>query len=346
MADTMKALILKHDGLETEKPDSIALTDMSPFVEYGDLPKQELQEGQVRIKVALASVNPSDEMFIQGLYGQRRIKGNAAGFEGVGEVVESGGGPIADGIRGLRVAFVAAPNGQGAWSEYSISDAATCIPLIDGVRDEDGAAMIVNPLTALAMFDIVKEEGEKAFIVSAGASQLCKLMIAEAKEAGYRPIALVRRDEQIEPLIALGAAHVLNTESSSFDADFRAVAKAEKPRIFLDAVANSTSALVFNGMGRGARWVIYGKLDEELPTILEPGQLIFMSKQIEGFWLTKWMMEKPLPEKMTAIQAAQKNFASGAWQTDVTAIVPLSEAMSRLPEELAKPNGKVFIKPD
>jgi len=26
-------------------------------------------------------------------------------------------------------------------------------------------------------------------------------------------------------------------------------------------------------------------------------------------------------------------------------VVPLAEAMARLPEELAKPNGKVFIRP-
>ena len=341
----MKALILKEGGYAASRPDSIVLTDMSPHVEYVDLEQPKPKEGQVRIKVALASVNPSDEMFIQGLYGQSRVAGQAAGFEGVGEVVESGGGNIADGLVGLRVAFVAAPDGQGSWSEQAIATAATCIPLIDGVRDEDGAAMIVNPLTALAMFDIVKEDGEKAFIVSAGASQLCKLMITVAADEGYRPIALVRRDEQIEPLKSIGAAHVLNTQAPDFAAELSTILKAEKPRIFLDAVANQTSALVFNTMGRKSRWVIYGKLDDELPTLMEPGQMIFMMKQIEGFWLTRWMTEKPLADKMAAIQNAQKRFASGEWKTDVTAIVPLAEAVNRLPEELAKLNGKVFIKP-
>jgi hypothetical protein len=42
---------------------------------------------------------------------------------------------------------------------------------------------------------------------------------------------------------------------------------------------------------------------------------------------------------------AQKRFSDGRWSTDVTAVVPLDEAMARLPAELAKPNGKVFIKP-
>ena len=61
--------------------------------------------------------------------------------------------------------------------------------------------MIVNPLTALAMFGIVQEEGEKAFVLTAGASQLSKLMIGAAREdEGFRPIAIVRRDDQIAPL--------------------------------------------------------------------------------------------------------------------------------------------------
>lgn len=341
----MRSLLLKEDGFATSKPESTVLTNMTPFLELGELPEPQPMEGHVKIKMKLASVNPSDEMFIQGLYGQKRIVGNGAGFEGVGEVVESGGGPIADGLMGLRVAFVAAPGTPGTWGEYSIANAATCIPLIEGVRDEDGAAMIVNPLTALAMFDIVREEGTKPFIITAGASQLCKLMISAAKDEGFEPIAIVRRDEQIDLLKSQGATHVLNCTSDSFSKDMASLLRETKPRIFLDAVANQQSAEIFDAMPNKSRWIIYGKLDEELPTLKQPGQLIFQMKQIEGFWLTRWMTEKPLAEKMTAIQSAQKRFASGEWQTDVTAIIPLDDVMEKLPAELAKPNGKVFIRP-
>ena len=341
----MHALILLGDGYAQDRPESTVLTEMAPFVRLGTLPIPEPGDGQVRIDITLASINPSDEMFIQGLYGQPRIGGNAAGFEGVGIVNASGGGPIADALVGQRVAFVATPGAPGSWSEFSIADAQTCIPLIDGVRDEDGAAMIVNPLTALAMFEIVKENESKSFIVSAGASQLSKLMITSARDEGYRPIALVRRDSQIEDLKALGAVHVLNVESDGFAEALREVLGAEKPRVFLDAVANDVSAVVFAAMGRKSRWVIYGKLGDELPTILEPGHMIFMMKQIEGFWLTRWMVEKSMEEKMSAIMTAQSRFASGEWQTDVTAIVDLRDAVENVATELAKLNGKVFIKP-
>ncbi len=341
----MKALLLKNGGYSKEQPESFILDDMTPFVEMGEMAEPTPKDGQVKIKISLASINPSDEMFIQGFYGQPRLLGNAAGFEAVGEVVESGGGKIADGIMGLRVAFVASPGTPGTWGEFSIADAATCIPLIPGVRDEDGAAMIVNPLSAYAMFGLVKEEDSKSFIVSSGASQLSKLMIGIAKDEGYAPIAIVRRDSQIEMLKKLGAAHVLNSENETFIKDLKALTRTEKPRVFLDAVSNQISAQVFDVMPNRSRWVIYGKLDKELPTILRPGQMIFQSKRIEGFWLTRWMLDKPLAENMTAIQAVQSRFASGEWKTDVTAIVPLEDAIKRVPIELKKLNGKVFIKP-
>lgn len=342
----MKSLILTQSGYAQGKPQANALADVSPFLRYGDLPEPEPTEGEVKIRIILASVNPSDEMFIQGYYGQPRIVDNSAGFEGVGEVVASGGGSVADGLVGLRVAFVAKPGKPGSWGEYSLADASTCIVLIDGVSDVDGAAMIVNPLTALAMFDLVKQQDSKSFILSAGASQLCKLMITVAAEEDYAPIAIVRRDSQIGPLKKLGAAHVFNCLDDGFSAGLNDVMRDEKPRVFLDAVANQTSAEIFNAMPGKSRWVVYGKLDEQLPTILQPGQLIFQSKCIEGFWLSRWLKETPLAQKIGVIQQVQKRFATGGWQTDVTAIVPMAEAMDRLAGELSKPDGKVFIKPD
>ena len=73
--------------------------------------------------------------------------------------------------------------------------------------------------------------------------------------------------------------------------------------------------------------------------------MIFAGKRIEGFWLAEWMRKSPPSAgRMPAIEA-QKRFADGRWATDVTAVVPLSEAIARLPVELAKPNGKVFIAP-
>lgn len=339
---TMKALLLTNDGYAREHSGNV-LEAMAPYVEPATIDVPKPGEGQVLVKVALASINPSDVMFVKGLYGQPRSKGRPAGFEGVGEVVAAGAG--AEALMGKRIAFAAGRSGWGSWAQYAVADAPACIPIMEGLRDEDAAAMIVNPLTALAMFDIVREEGQKAFVLTAGASQLCKLMIGAAREAGFRPIAIVRRDEQVAMLKRAGAAHALNADAPDFSQKLAAVMEEEKPRILLDAVTGRLAGTIFNAMPRGARWIVYGRLDAGETVIPEPGQLIFMHKRIEGFWLTEWMRAVGPERRAAVVMEAQQRFADGRWATDVTAIVPLNEAMERVPAELSKPNGKVFIRP-
>lgn len=339
----MNALLLVGDGYD-RTPTGSALEAMEPYVVPGRIGVPTPNGRQVLIKVSLASINPSDVMFVKGQYGQPRFKGQPAGFEGVGTVVAAGDDPMAQWFNGKRIAFATGITNWGSWADYAIAEAAACIPLIDAIRDEDAAAMIVNPLTAVAMFGIVKDEGEKAFVMTAGASQLSKLIMGIAREEGFRPIVTVRRDDQISLLKEAGATHVLNHSAPDFETQLKDVLKEEQPRIFLDAQTGPVAASIFHHMGKRSRWIVYGRLDMAETVIREPGQLIFMHKKIEGFWLTEWMRQSK-ERREAAVMDAQKRFAEGRWSTDVTAVVPLSEAMARVPAELAKPNGKVFIKP-
>lgn len=339
----MRALLLKDDGYAAV-PSGSVLEAMEPYVAEGTIAVPSPGPSQILVKVSLASINPSDVMFLKGLYGQPRMQGRPPGFEGVGIVAAAGPDPAAQALVGRRVAFATGVSNWGSWAEYAVANASAAIPLIDGVADADGAAMIVNPLTALAMFDIVRDEGAKAFVLTAGASQLCKLIMGVAREEGFRPIAIVRRDDQIPLLEAAGAAHVLNAEAADFRGRLREVMKAEQPRVFLDAVTGPLASAIFDAMPRRGRWIVYGRLDPSATTIREPGQLIFQDKKIEGFWLRDWMLRHP-ERRGVAVMEAQKRFADGRWKTDVTAVVPIAEAIRRVPEELAKPNGKVFIAP-
>jgi NADPH:quinone reductase-like Zn-dependent oxidoreductase len=255
----MKALLLKHDGYSV-MPSGSELEALEPYVTLDVVPVPVPKPSQLLIKVSLASINPSDVMFLKGMYGQPRQKGHPAGFEGIGIVVAAGDELLAKSFVGKRVAFAAGLTGWGSWAEYAVAEAGACIPLTETVRDEDGAAMIVNPLTALAMFDIVRQEGEKAFILTAGASQLGKLIISLAWEEGFRPIAIVRRDDQIPLLREIGAAHVLNAEDANYRASLKEILKAEQPRIFLDAVTGPLASGIFHLMPRHSRWIIYGSI--------------------------------------------------------------------------------------
>jgi len=334
----MQAVLLRQGGYASDAIPASQVREVAQWLEQGELPLPQPDADQVLIKVKAAMINPSDLAFIQGGYGQPRVQGAAAGFEGVGEVIK-GQGDYAKSLVGQRVSFVT--NGSGTWAEYALADAAQVIPLRPDLRDEDGAALIVNPLTAAAMVDLVPEGG--AFIASGAASQLGKLMAGLAAETGKRMIGLVRRDETISPLKELGATAVLNEISENFATDLKATLKSERPTVFLDCIAGAVSARVFAAMGKDSSWVIYGKMTRELPEILEPGQMIFMRKKIEGFWLVSWMITTAFNDKMKAIQQVQARFADGRWHTDISARLPLRNLVADLPEALNKSDGKVMI---
>jgi NADPH:quinone reductase-like Zn-dependent oxidoreductase len=318
------------------------ITSLSPYLKHEDIAVPQPGDGEVLVRITLANINPSDLHFIKGEYGLPRVEGRPAGFEGSGVVVAAGKG--AEGLVGKRVAMTASKS--GAWAEYALTDARSCVPVIDAVRDEDAAAFFVNPMTAIAMFGEVKERGSKSFLMSAAASQLCKLIAGLARDEGYNAISLVRRAEQIAHVRELGAAHVLDISDPGFIAAFGALVKTEKPRVFLDAVADQICADIFAAMPSRAEWVIYGKMSPESPTLKQAGQFVFMDKHIRGFWLTKWLNEKPAEAVMAAGAEVMKRFASGAWKTDVAAIIPLGEAHARLPDALAGANtGKVMLRP-
>jgi len=148
-----------------------------------------------------------------------------------------------------------------------------------------------------------------------------------------------------ELLKQAGAVHVLNENAADFREALRRILKAEPARIFLDAVTGPVGSAVFAVMPKRARWIVYGRLDPSPTVIEEPAQLIFAGKRIEGFWLAEWMRKSPPERRAHAAIEAQKRFSDGRWSTDVTAVLPLDEAMAKVPAELAKPNGKVFIRP-
>lgn len=344
LPDTMTSLVLKHDGYAgTSTGPSIDRLD--DWLELQTIPVPPATGRNVLVRIGLANVNPSDLHYIKGEYGQPRRKGVPAGFEAMGEVVAAGDAE-GQAMVGRRVALSVTPTGSGAYAEYALTDRAAVVPLADGLRDEDGAALIVNPLTAFAMVHLAKDRGSNAFLMTAGASQLCKLMASLARDEGMKAIAVVRREEHRETLMSLGASHVLNTEAPDYADTLQAALAGAKPRVLLDAVGDQTSADIFTAMPAGAAWVPYGVLATKPPVVGNLGQFIFIGKTVEGFWLTQWLGKATPEKRQEAFETVQKRFISGAWKTDVAATLSLDEAPARLAEALKGMNkGKVMLRP-
>jgi NADPH:quinone reductase-like Zn-dependent oxidoreductase len=274
-----------------------------------------------------APINPSDLMFVRGLYGFKKPLPATAGFEGSGTVVETGSGFMARMLKGKRVACAAADASThgGTWAEYLVTSAKSCIPLIKSVDLEQAAMMLVNPLTAWALMDIARSEGHRAAVQTAAASALGRMIVRLSLSFNFPVIHVVRRIEQVELLKQMGASNVLNSSDPGFEERLKEICHGLGATVGFDAVAGILSAQVMRAQPRKGRLLVYGALSLEAAQA-DPGSLIFEEKTLEGFWLSAWLRRKSLGSQLRIARRVQ-----GLLNTDLK-----SEVHERLPLEEAR----------
>lgn len=139
---------------------SVLITSNGKFG-FGQIPKPKPGPNQVLIKVDSAALNPSDILFMKGMYNIKLKYPFTPGWEGSGTVVQVGPGLLSGYFKDKRVAFnkqfeLGTYSIGGAFAEYCVTDVRSCIPLNDSISLEQGAALFVNPLTAVGMVDRAK----------------------------------------------------------------------------------------------------------------------------------------------------------------------------------------------
>lgn len=250
-------------------------------------PTPQPRRGEALVRMIASPINPSDLASLQGLYGAPKALPVVPGLEGCGVVVRTGSGYLARRLLGKRVAC-AAGAGDGGWAEYMVAPAQQCSPLPESVSDEQGAMRIVNPFTAWAHLTIARQASARAIVQTAAASALGRMVIRLARLRGVQVINIVRRDEQVETLRALGAKHILNSEAADFDRQLHDLCSQLGARLAFDAVAGAMTARLLSALPPEGRVVVYGGLAGELISV-NPGDLIFNQRRVEGFYLPRWI---------------------------------------------------------
>lgn len=240
---------------------------------------------EVLVKMTAAPVNQSDLLFLRGRYSHHRPLPAIPGMEGSGVVVDSGG-VLGQLLLGRRVACMATSD-SGTWAEYAVANVSQCIPLRRHISDEQGALAFVVPLTAWALVQSLRKGRHRAGAQTAAASSLGQIVLRLAQREGISMINIVRRPEQVELLRSLGAEYVLNSSDADFDERCRALCHELRVTLAFDAVAGDTTARLLRALPRGAKVTVFGALSQQ-PAQVDPDQLIFEHKELDGFWLADW----------------------------------------------------------
>lgn len=332
LPDTMRALELQHyEGWRT----GLRLVEK-------ETPRP--KPGQVVVKIGAAPVNPADLAFVSGRYGVRRPLPTVPGWEGSGRVVATGGGLMARFLLGRRVACAAADSGDGTWAEYMATSPLRCIPLRKQITTEQGATLLVNPLSAWAMVDLVRRAGHRAMVQTAAAGALGRMVARLSRRFGLPTINIVRRPEQVELLRAMGLEYVLNSQAPDFDKSLAQLCKQLQATVALDAVAGEMTNRLLQALPRQAEVVVYGALSNQ-PSQINPGQLIFKQQRVRGFWLSAWKPRLGLVGMLYAGWQLQRLLAQEL-KTEVQARLPLTEAIEGIERYVNDmTGGKILLIP-
>ena len=240
---------------------------------------------EVLIKMSAAPVNPSDLARIRNAHLEYDLATFIPGLEGSGIVVAAGKGILPHFWLGKRVACSAEYHTSGTWAEYMVTMAGKCFPLGSKVSDEQGSMSLVNPLTAIAFFEIIKQNKHRAIINNAAASALGRMVELLCKKSRIPVINIVRNQAQLMMLRQLGSKYVLDSSDPSFIKDLGTVSHNLSATLLFDSVCSRQLELMCDALPPGSTIIIYGNLSGEEQIMVKPRTIIANNLKISGFYL-------------------------------------------------------------
>ncbi len=308
------------------------------------IPVPRLEKDEVLIKVAASPVNPSDQLFCDGLYRIPTTLPVTPGFEGAGVVVLTGTSFAAKRLAGKWVAS-AAQSRDGFWAEYVKVKALQALPFNPSLIAPEQAAMsFVNPLSAIALLEPILKGHHKAMVQTAAASQLGQMIARLAKRHNATVIHCVHRKELVPVLTNLGAEHILVTTDSDFIEQLRHLSSNLNATYAIDAVGGNLTGQLAEAMPSHSTITVYGALANEAVAV-DPGSFIFKDQKIIGFWLGNTLSSKSLLSRLLLIWRAKSNL-SGDLASSVHRIIPLEQLPGIAASGLGHASlGKTIVRP-
>ncbi len=258
------------------------------------------------------------------------------GNEGAGTVIAAGEGAKA--LIGRKVGML----GGAMYTQFRKLRLRDVVPLPDGASAADGAALFVNPLTALSFVETMKMEGHKAIVHTAAASNLGQMLQKICLADGVALVNIVRSAAQADILRNIGATHVLDSTAPDFRSQL------------VDAIAETGATIAFDALGGGTlgsdilqsmeqaanrnaseysrygsstfkQLYIYGALDLS-PTVMNRLAFGFLWS-VGGFLLTPFLQKAP-KEVVAAMRQRVLDELHTTFASHYTATISLAGALN------------------
>jgi NADPH:quinone reductase-like Zn-dependent oxidoreductase len=295
-------------------------------------------KGEVVIALEASPINMSDLLMISGRYGYRPPLPCVVGTEGVGRVVAVGSG-VTHLKAGDRTLI---PYPSAAWAERIKADARILRPL--GAGDINQLAMLgINPATAWLLLTEYVTLPPGAWVIHNSAnSGVGRALIAIAKSLGLRTVNVVRRDDVVAEIKAIGGDVVL---VDGPDLAKRVAAETGNAPIALavDGVADTSTTGLLDCLTDKGVHVFYSAMSRK-PLIAAAQPLIFRDISIRGFWLANWF-KTATPDRITEMyDRLTPLVASGAISSPIAGTYGFGQIAEAV-AVASKSRGKVLFTP-
>lgn len=252
-------------------------------LELRDVPTPEPGSREVLVELLVATVNPGDFFFIEGLYPEPKkphLPQQIAGTGGaVGRVIRGGGETSIE--PGTLVSFAY----YGAWAELAVVPEEWLIPLPAGYP-LDTAAQLTNVISAVDLLDRAQVRPGQWLALTAGNSTVATLVLQLARAREIKVLSLVRRAQPDLDLRAWGAAEVI--ELSRLPAGARVADRVAEVtggaglHGVIDAVGGPLLGDLVRSLAMGGRAIVYGAFSQE-PFTLHSAELLMKASTIETY---------------------------------------------------------------
>src|SRR5260370_11710891 len=129
----------------------VAHGEPSDVIELNTVSEPALGQEDVLISMEAAPMNPSDLLFVGGIYGIRPTFPSLVGAEGVGRVAKIGS-KVDAALRGKRVLILPAYE-QGTWADEVVVPVRNIVPMSDKADPLQLSMIGINPATAYLLLN-------------------------------------------------------------------------------------------------------------------------------------------------------------------------------------------------
>jgi putative PIG3 family NAD(P)H quinone oxidoreductase len=288
----------------------------------GDVPRPEMKDDELRIRVRATAVNRADLLQRQGFYPPPPGASSILGLECAGEVIEVGA--AAHGWQIGERAMALLPG--GGYAEEAVVHAGSAMHVPAALSDAEAGALPEVFLTAFLNIFLLGEAMQgSSVLVHGGGSGVGTATISLCREAGARILVTAGSAEKCRRCLAHGADVAINYNDGDFAPAVREATGGRGVDVVLDSIGGRYLASNLASLAMDGRLVIIGLMGGGHSEI-DLAALLMQRQRVIGSALRT----RPAEEKAAIVSAFVARFgpaiAAGRVSPVIDRVLPLEDA--------------------